>query len=474
MATIAPDAGHRSRPARPRGGRSGAGRARMSALVLVLAVSGVAVGSPIRPAAAVGVVPAAGVPTAVTCTGGNPAGTELLAKVGPLLLPYLDGTKGSVPGLSLAVVSPTSAGGPPEVALVTCGVTERDGTDPVTTSTRFEIGSVTKTFTATALASDVVASKIALGDAVQTFVPSPYVVPSAPCGGSSATMTIKDLATHNSGLRDDPKNATWSDTMPSGRAAYNVTFLWQSFSTGFAQPCDALLFTPGTKYSYSDWGFGLLGTILADKYQPGQPIPPYGPMIADKVTGPLGLTATELEGPPYTDMAKPDCRKGVSTPCWFDNFNAFAGAGGLVSSITDMATWVGANAGFAPSSLAPAVELTHEPHGIGPDCDTCMGLAWEISPKDHHKLIPFDLLVKNGRTYGSTSQVFLAPGACWGTALLANDAVIDLGMSGVGGDVIRAVGPTSPCPSPSPSPTPASVPVPLVAQPVAVTPAFTG
>lgn len=425
----------------------------------------------------VGMPAAAGQPSATWCTGANAAGTAVLPTLEPVLAPYLDGRKGAVPGLAVAVVSPTTVGGPPRIALITCGVTEKNGTDPVTGSTRFEIGSVTKTFTATALALDVLAGHIDLDHDLQTWVPSPYVVPSTPCSGPSASITINDLATHNSGLRDDPANATWSDSMPSGRAAYDETDLWSSFATGWAKPCDPLLFTPGTAYSYSDWGFGLLGTVLADKYQPNQPIPPYGPMVADRIAGPLGMTATELEGPPYTDMARPECRTGVSEPCWFDNFNAFAGAGGLVSSVTDMGTWVSANVGWAPSSLAPAMAMTHAPHGIGPDCDTCMGLAWEISPESKHRdLVPFDLLVKNGKTNGSTTQVYLAPAACWGTALMGNDAGIDLSVQGLGGEVIKALGPTDRCPTAPTSSSTSSTSAPaasVVSQPV-VTPAFTG
>jgi serine-type D-Ala-D-Ala carboxypeptidase/endopeptidase len=362
--------------------------------------------------------------------------------------------KSTTPGVSMAIVSPGPApSSPPTTAIVNCGVTALDGTTPTTSNTVYELGSETKLFTATALAQLSLSGMVRLDDTLQSFLPEPYVAPESSCGSSdSSAITLRELATHNSGLQDSPRNQTWSAQNPQGHENYTRTDLYKSFTARWQRPCAALLSTPGTTYSYSNWGYALLGTILADRYapQPSGDEPNFTKLIGDLVTGLLGMSSTALEPIPATSaMAQPNCASDAATPCYWNNVNAYAGGGGLVSTIEDMATFIAANLGFNKKpDIWPALQLTHKRQGMGPDCATCQGLAWMITPPgDSGSVSGFEMLSKDGGTWGMHSHTYLFPEACWGITFLSNsDAGFPLSTAnGFAGRIIRALGPDQPC-----------------------------
>lgn len=387
---------------------------------------------------------------AKTCRTDGPFAESLLPTVEPIVAKYLGvHPKSTTRGIGVAIVAPTP--GQPGVArraVFSCGVFGTDDATPIEKDSRFEIGSESKLFTAVALAQLVNAGTVSLDDTVQSFAPPDVTVPTHACDTPAThPMTLRDLATHNSGLTKDPRNITWHpENDPEGHHRYTRDLLWASFADGFTEPCDAMLASPGEQYHYSNWGFALLGTILADKLHPGTEKPAYAEMAADLVTGPLGTPTIVLEPrPPTADMPDPTCPAAVAAPCRWDNDNAFAGAGGLVSGIDDMATFVEANLGFDTSSaIWPALSRTQQPTGRGASCDTCQGLAWGITPAGTPGAVsPLRVLSKDGGTWGMHSQTYLLPDACWGiTTLSSGDESLVVDRTGVTGQVLAALGPT--------------------------------
>src|SRR5581483_215675 len=73
---------------------------------------------------------------------------------------------------------------------------------PIDANTVFEIGSITKTFTATTLADMVVKKEVKLDDPVAKYLPSGTHVPSR----DGREITLVDLATQSSGLPRMPSN----------------------------------------------------------------------------------------------------------------------------------------------------------------------------------------------------------------------------------------------------------------------------
>ncbi|CAM3888406.1 serine hydrolase domain-containing protein [Smaragdicoccus niigatensis] len=398
-------------------------------------------------------LPEAAADPASECRAGNAAGAKILSTVEPEVMKYLGVHDGFTPkekssGISIAIVTPTP-GIPvkPDIAIVNCGVTTLGGGDQITSTTPFEIGSETKLFTATALAQLARRRTVSLDDKLQQYLPSGITAPTKKCSGTaSADITLGELAEHNAGLIDDPKNVTWGKDHPQGHANYTRDDLWNSFTQGLAQPCDALEHTPGTAWSYSNWGFALLGTVLADKYtRTTTGTPNYPKLIKDLVTGPLGMSQTVIGGTsPAAGMALPSCPKDFGPPCLWANNNAFAGAGGVLSNINDMAKFVSASLGFQRNiSIWPALLQTQQGVAIGQDCPKCQGLAWQITPPTNpHALSPLTVLDKDGGTWGSHSHTFIIPKACWGITLLSNsDQPFTVGPDGIGGALIKALAP---------------------------------
>ena len=82
------------------------------------------------------------------------------------------------------------------------GLSQLASQTPVNHETLFEIGSITKTFTATALASMVKEGKVKLSDPVQDFLPKNVTLPFK----NSKPITLLSLANHTSGLPRLPTN----------------------------------------------------------------------------------------------------------------------------------------------------------------------------------------------------------------------------------------------------------------------------
>jgi serine-type D-Ala-D-Ala carboxypeptidase/endopeptidase len=236
----------------------------------------------------------------------------------------------------------------------------------------FEIGSVTKTFTALALAQMVEQKKVALDNTVCSLLPSASIPkPNGPC------ITLVDLATQHSGLprmptNFDPKNV--ADPYADYHAAQLYTFLDQH---GLAVP-------PHVKYLYSNLGFGLLGFVLASRAGV-----PYGQLIHSEVTGPLRLKDTTIVLSPEQHERFIQGHDAANAPVGPWHLDALAGCSALRSTAADLLTYLDAQlhpAKFAPvdqllgsrspaATLPAAIGLTHRLLATGPP-GMRIGLAW--------------------------------------------------------------------------------------------------
>ena len=118
-------------------------------------------------------------------------------------------------------------------------------------NTVFEIGSITKVFTATLLAELVQEGKVKLEDPVQQYLPGTVRVPSR----NGKTITLGSLSEQNSGLPRMPSNFKPLDPA-NPYADYGAPQLYE-FLSGYQLPRD-----PGAQFEYSNLGVGLLGHAL--------------------------------------------------------------------------------------------------------------------------------------------------------------------------------------------------------------------
>ena len=122
---------------------------------------------------------------------------------------------------------------------------------PLGEEARFEIGSITKTFTALLLADAVVRRRFALDDPVESALPPGLKLRDA----ADAPIRWVDLATHRSGLPRLPSNLAPQDRRDP-YAGYDEAQLLR-FLRDF-KPTAAR----DTRWEYSNLGFGLLGYAL--------------------------------------------------------------------------------------------------------------------------------------------------------------------------------------------------------------------
>ena len=151
------------------------------------------------------------------------------------------------------------------------------GPEP-TPDTVFEIGSITKVFTAFLLADMAERGEVALDDPVRKYLPASVVVPSR----GRKEISLVDLATHSSGLpRDSVEVDLSKDDSPY--AGYTAADLYAFLGR------HRLERDPGSQVSYSNVGVGLLGHALALRAGVS-----YGALMRSRVFEPLGMTSTSV------------------------------------------------------------------------------------------------------------------------------------------------------------------------------------
>jgi len=149
------------------------------------------------------------------------------------------------------------------------GLADVEHGTPVTADTVFRIGSITKQFTAAAILSLAAAHQLALDDDLTRYLPD------YPSHGKR--ITLRNLLTHTSGIRDYEHGLPWfHDHMAEQRPGAELVAQFA------AAPLD---FEPGTRWSYSNSGYYLLGLII--ERVSGQP---YADYVRDHVIAASGAT----------------------------------------------------------------------------------------------------------------------------------------------------------------------------------------
>jgi D-alanyl-D-alanine carboxypeptidase len=192
---------------------------------------------------------------------------------------------------------------------------------------RFMIGSVTKTFVATVILQLVGERRLALDDTVERLLPG--LVPN---GG---TITVRQLLTHTSGLFNYTEDPRVFAPYLSGDFGF-VWSPWQLVTIAMEHPP---LFAPGTRYSYSNTGYILLGLIIESVTGTGlrQQLRTriFRPLHLNGTTFPL--TETRIRGPhahAYLIGAGPG--GGLLDVTTLSRTWAWA-AGGMISTVDDLA-----------------------------------------------------------------------------------------------------------------------------------------
>jgi D-alanyl-D-alanine carboxypeptidase len=203
------------------------------------------------------------------------------------------------------------------------GVADKVTRAPMQTDFYTRIGSVTKTFTVTALLQLVDQGKVKLDDPISKYIPGVR---------SGDQITLRELARMRSGLVTFDDVAEFTD-------AY-VADPDQSFTptqlVGYAID-KPLQFPPGSQYEYCNTNTVLLGLVV--EKQSGQALPDY---ITEHILIPLRLTHTSF--PAAAEFPEPHAQgytvlQGVERTATDWNFSWAWGAGNMISTLDDMRIW---------------------------------------------------------------------------------------------------------------------------------------
>jgi CubicO group peptidase (beta-lactamase class C family) len=204
------------------------------------------------------------------------------------------------------------------------GARDSGGATPPDGDTVYRIGSVTKTFTSAAILKLRDQGRLSLDEPAIRYLPELGAVKYPT--GDSPTITLRHLLTHTSGLpRIGPFNYAQAD--------HDVTEAELLGGLGGV----SLESVPGTKASYSNFGFGLLGMVVTRVAGVR-----YRDYVSAAILAPLGMSSTRwAEGDVPADHLATGYQRSPAglqkMPHW--RLGASEAAGGLYSSLRDMARY---------------------------------------------------------------------------------------------------------------------------------------
>lgn len=231
---------------------------------------------------------------------------------------------------------------------------------PLTPESVLETGSVAKQFTAAALVLLAQDGKLSLDDDVRKYLPE---VPDF-----GATITLRHLLNHTSGLRDQWALYSIVGT-PPGTMVHTIPGILHLVSRQ-----RMLNFPPGTEYLYSNTGWTLL-TVVVSRVA-GQA---FAEFSEERLFGPLGMTSTAWRDDFRTIVPDRATAYEPSGQRWLLDmpFTMVHGNGGLLTTVGDMLIWNEAlDQGTVPGGAALVREL--ETQGVlndGTVIDYALGVS---------------------------------------------------------------------------------------------------
>lgn len=284
-----------------------------------------------------------------------------------------------------------------EQTVLTHGVLSTRTGQPVTPDAVFQIGSVTKTWTATMVAQLVAEGGLSLGTTVAE------VLPGVRLGGvdQAPLVTVGHLLTHSSGLDGD----VFTDTGRGDDCVRRYVELLGDVAT--VHPL-------GSGYSYCNTGFVLLGRIV--EVLDGRT---WDESLRARIVEPLGLA--DVCTLPEEALLRPATvghDDGTPVPVW--GLPRSLGPAGLVcTTAADLLTYARQWLGDAvPAHLAA---MTEPRLGVpeGNDVES-VGLGWRVGSWDGHRVIGH-----SGGTIGQSAQLRVVPALDLAVCVLANSPKVD-------------------------------------------------
>lgn len=275
-----------------------------------------------------------------------------------------------MPGISMAFVDEHG-----EVSYLNLGYTSLDKTQAPDEHTLYEIGSITKTFTASLLMmlldergldADVTFNEL-IGLDHRLQLPEPH----------GEAITLSHMLSHHSGIPRLPDNLIPADDTDPYKDYTIEAMIEYTNSLSYNR-------APGVEFEYSNHAYKLMGYLVSELS--GKP---YDEILAERITGPLGMNNTYREVP-GSDLSRLAAGSAFGEPASSWHFDEMRGLGELRSSVHDMAIYLKAQYGhlefYGDEIVRKAHEPVHEMRG-----GRYMSNGWFV-----HKLDDGDVIVGHG------------------------------------------------------------------------------
>jgi CubicO group peptidase (beta-lactamase class C family) len=293
------------------------------------------------------------------------------------------------------------------------GVREQGKKDAITPDTVFSIGSLTKAFTATALAILVDERKAGWDDRVREHLPAFRLFDPL----ADREVRLRDLLCHRTGLaRHDLLwyRASW----PVEESIRRLAFL---------EPASSFR----SKYEYNNLAYLVAGQAIARAAGA-----PWHTFVQDRLFAPLGMKSADFTAsaaralPDHATPHRRDASGKLQSIDWYPDDKQIRASGSIKTSAADLVRWMrlqlneGVYAGKRIVS-AEALAETHTPQIVVPlDRDLARltettqagyGLGWQIRDYRGRRL-----LEHGGATDGFRARILLVPKEKVGLVLLTN------------------------------------------------------
>ena len=301
-----------------------------------------------------------------TAANATPLSQQLRAKLDAAVRSALPQT--AAPGVIVGVVTPAGTW------KAAYGTADPAASTPMAVGMHTRIGSVTKTFTGTAIMQLAEAGKLGLDDTIDKYVPG------IPNGNR---ITLRQLANMTSGLASYTQSSKFTDILFA-----KPQTIWTPKELLAIGVAESPLYEPGTSFNYSNTNTVLLGMVIEKVTEK-----PVGQVFKERILDPLKLSNTSWPGAstdmptPYAqgftlqgNFAKPDAPSNAThwNPSWGWT------AGEMISDVDDLLVYaraLGTGQGLL-GAAAQTERLTFPAaggYGIGVGCsDGWVGHTGEL------------------------------------------------------------------------------------------------
>ncbi len=284
------------------------------------------------------------------------------------------------------------------------GISNMDSKTPVSSSTNFNICSMTKQFTAYGILKLASEKKLSLDDRISKYFPDFN-------SKVADVVTIRHLLTHSSGIVDHYDHVD--------KTKYKE--FWDKDVLTAIKSIDSVYFPAGSGYRYSNTAFCLLSLII--EHVSGYAFPAF---IKEYIFKPLKMN--------NSDVIKPDFKISQRALGYeFENdsfkisdagqslFFSTMGDGGIYTSIDDYLKWIMAiqNGKVLNSSIIKEAQSAH--NTIEATRNLSYGYGWFVAGSGENKIV-----YHTGSNGGFRTIIFMIPSKKYSVVIFSNRTGVDL------------------------------------------------